>query len=224
MQIKWLNNIPSEPQDFLHFVKKVLNCPIEEGFKLYHLTLSLRAMSDSPIYKFLERVPCGVRFDEIKKREYLLTLSVYTMRNLLREHLDLRLVKNLYLLLSKRLPKDFLKGATPKHSILASQDIIAELLTEKAKLELPAFLKAKHIVLGFEMNGSCDEVLSVVQGFINPFVLKKRQEGYQILVPFSISEFVLFSLDLRKKEELKEEVDSILESIKVMFPDCFGEI
>ncbi|WP_038055937.1 hypothetical protein [Thermodesulfobacterium hydrogeniphilum] len=224
MYIKWLNNLPSTPQDFLHFSKKILNHPLEDSLKLYYITLKLKAMSDSPIYKFLERIPYGIKFDEINKREYLLTLSVYTLRELLKEHLDLRLVKNLYLLLSKELPKDFLKGATPKHSILASQDILADLLTEEEKAKLPAFLKAKHVILSFEIKGTCEEIISIVPYLTNPYVLKKKDDKYEVFIPLSISEFVLFSLNLRKKDILKEELDSILESIKVLFPDCFGEI
>jgi len=224
MHIKWLNNLPESPQEFLHFSKKVLQLPLEESFKLYFITLKLKALSDSPVYKFLERVPYGIKFDEIKRREYLLTLSVYTLRELLKEHLDLRLVKNLYLLLSKELPKDFFKGVSPKHSIIASQDIVLNLLSEKDKASLPAFLKAKHIILGFRLEGSCEEILPIAPEFLNPYVLRKKEDLYQIFTSFSISEFVLFSLNLKHKEILKTELEGILESIKALFPDCFGEI
>ncbi|NPA39339.1 MAG: hypothetical protein GXO57_02705 [Thermodesulfobacteria bacterium] len=224
MQIRWLNTLPEDPQEFLHYSKKVLKLPFEDAFKIFYITLRLESLSESPIYKFLERLPWGVKFDELKKRQYLLSLSISTLRELFQEHLDLRLVKNLYLLLSKELPKDFLKGASPKHSIVASQDIAVSLLREKDKAELPAFLKAKHQILAFRLEGECEKLLEVASEFLNPWCLKKTSEGIEVFTSFSISEFVFFSLKLKKKEIEREQVEGLLESVKALFPECFGEI
>jgi len=223
MQIKWLNNIPPEPLNFLHFIKKQYKLPLEEAVKLLYITIKLKALSDSPIYKFLERTFIGIKFDEIEKRKYLLTFSIYTLRELIKEHLDLKLVKNLYLLLSKKLPREFFKGVFPKHSILASQDIILDLLSEKEKIKLPSFLKAKHVILPFKFEGNCEEIISILSFLPNIYILKK-ENLYQVFTTFSISEFVIFSLNLKQKDILKNELETILESVKILFPDCFGEI
>jgi len=224
MEIRWINNIPEKPAEFLHFSKKVLKLKPNKAFKLYYLTLKLESLSEVPVYKFLERLPVGTKFDELKKREYLVSLPVSTLRDLFLEHMDLRLVKNLFLLLSKELPKDFLKGAIPKHSIIASQDIIAKVLSEKDKAELPAFLKAKHQILAFRLKGKAEELLEVAPLFVNPWFFKKLDQGYEVFTCFSISEFVVFSVNLKERDILKDEVEGILEGIKAMFPECFGEL
>ena len=224
MEIRWINNLPETPKEFLHFNKKVLKLPLEEAFKLFYLTLKLESLSEVPVYKFLERLPIGVKFDELKKRQYILSLPVSTLRELFRDHLDLRLVKNLYLFLSKELPKDFLKGATPKHSILASQDILVDYLTEEKKAKLPAFLKAKHQILTFKIKGTCKDLFWMAPDFINPWCIKKEEEFLEVYTCFSISEFVLFSLKIKKIEKVKDQVEGLIESIKALFPECFGEI
>ncbi len=224
MEVRWINNVPELPQEFLHFNKKVLKLPNEEAFKLFYITLKLESLSEVPIYKFLERLPVGVKFDELKKRQYILSLPISTLRELFRDHLDLRLVKNLYLLLSKELPKDFLKGATPKHSILASQDILVTYLNEEKKAKLPAFLKAKHQILVFKMKGACKELITLAPEFTNPWCIKKNEDEVEFYTCFSISEFVLFTLKAKRIESLKDQMDGLLESVKALFPECFGEI
>jgi len=222
MEIKWLSNIPQEPQDFFNFLKKQNKLSSEDALKLIYITLKLKALSDSPIYKFLERTISGIKFDEIEKREYLLTFSIYTLRALIKEHLDLKLVKNLYLILSKKLPKEFIKDVSPKHSVIASQDITLELLSQEEKAELPSFLKAKHLILIFYLKGTCEELISLLSLFPNNYVLKK-EDFYQIFTPFSISEALIFLLKL-KEGVLRDTAEKILENIKIFFPECFGEI
>ncbi|HEM55961.1 MAG: hypothetical protein C0190_01105 [Thermodesulfobacterium geofontis] len=222
MEIKWLNNIPPEPRDSLNFLKARYYLSSEEAFKLIYITLKLKALSDSPIYKFLERTLTGIKFDEIDKREYLLTLSIHTLRELIKDHLDLKLTKNLYLFLNKILPKEFIKDVSPKHSILASQDIIPEILTSEEKTKLPSFLKAKHVMLSFSLKGSCEELITLLHLFPNSYVLKIGNP-YQIFTSFSISEAFIFLLK-QKEEVLKDSAEKILETLKIFFPECFGEI
>ncbi len=223
MKIKWINTLPTEIQEASQFLKKFYNISFEEAFKLIYLTLRVKTLSDSPIYKFLERIITGIKLDEIEKREYLITLSIYTLRSLLKEHLDLKLVKNLYLFLVKKLPKEYFKGVLPKHSIIASQDIIIDFLSEKEKAELSSFLKTKHLILTFKFEGNCEELIYILPYFVNPYLIKKN-EIYEILTTFSISEFMGFYLELKHINFLKEEIDLIFEIIKNFFPDCFGEI
>lgn len=222
MEIKWLNNVPLEPQESLNFLKTKYDLSSEEAFKLIYITLKLRVLSDSPVYKFLERSITGIKFDEIDRRVYLLTFSIYTLRELIKEHLDLKLVKNLYLFLSKKLPKEFIKGVSPKHFIVASQDIIPEILTTEEKTKLPSFLKAKHVILHFYLKGSCEELITILHLFPNSYVLKKGN-FYQIFTSFSISEALIFLLK-QKEDILKVSAEKILESIRIFFPECFGEI
>ncbi len=222
MKINWITNIPVKAQDFLSFCKNSLKLPLEEGLKLFWINLKLTSMSDSPVYKFLERIPTGIKFDEIGKRKYLFTLSFFTLRKLVEEHLDLRIVKNLYLKLYKQFPREFFKGCNPKHSIISSQDIIVEFLEETEKKELPAYLKAKHIVLVFKISGNCEELISLLPE-LSFYVLQREKKEYHVWAPLSISEFVLFSLKLKEKTGL-QEVENLFQQIKAIFPECFGEI
>lgn len=223
MEIDWITNLPQKPKEFLEYSKTQLKLSLDELFKLYHLTLRITSLSDSPIYKFLERTPSYIKFDEIGKREFILTLSVFTWRSLLREHLDLRLVKTLFLILSKKLPKEFFKDCMPKHSIVTSQDLIIELLTEREKQSLPPHLKAKHLSLIFKIKGKCEELISIIP-LLGEVVIKNYPNFYEIYTSLSISEFIIFSINLKKNEFLKEKLDTLLEKIKTFFPDCFAEI
>jgi hypothetical protein len=223
MEIKWIKNIPLKPEEFLHFFKKKYRLKSEEIFKLYHLTLKLTALSDVPIHKFLERIPCYMKFDELGKKKYLMTLSVWTFRNLVKEHLDLKFVKTLYLSLSKELPGEFLKGCAPKHSIVASQDVVCELLAEEEKAELPAYLKVKHLPLVFTLSGRCEKIINILP-LLSIYTLRKEKKGYQVFFSLAISEFVVLALELKKIKKLREKIDSLLESLKILFPDCFGEL
>lgn len=223
MRISWISEFPSKPKEFLQYFKTQFKLSLEELSKLYHLTLKINSLSDSPIYKFLERTPPHIKFDEIGKREFILTLPIFTLRILLREHLDLRLVKTLFLVLSKKLPKDFFKDCMPKHSIVTSQDLIIEVLTEEEKHFLPPHLKSKHLNLLFQIRGNCEELLSLVP-FLDLLVIKNYLDYYEILTSFSILEFIIFSLNLKEKNLLKEEVEKLLEQVKTFYPDCFIEI
>jgi len=226
MDIRWINNLPGDPDEFLHFRKKHLKIPLNKAFKLYFITLKIEALSDSPIYKFLERVPLHVKFDEIEKRKFLMTLSVFSLRQLIEEHLDLRLVKNLYLFLSKKLPKEFFKDCAPKHSILSSQDIIIDILSEEEKLRLPAYLKVKHLFLTFSLSGTCEEIINILP-LLELYTLIKSSQEYKVFTSLSISEYLIFATKVKRKEklkELREKIDIIIENLKIYFPDCFGEI
>ncbi|MBZ4681148.1 hypothetical protein [Thermodesulfobacterium sp.] len=225
MRFNWIGSLPEDPKEFLSVVKQQLKLPLEEAFKLFYLTLRIKASSDSPVYKFLERTPTGIKFDEIGKREYLLTLSVYALREIISQHIDLKLVKNLYLLLSKELPSEFLKDVSPKHSIVVSQDILLELLTTAGKTELPAFLKAKHIIFNLRIDGNSEDLLKITPYLTNFFfVFEPKPKEFCLYTSFSISEFVLFSLKTEKIKSLQLEVEKTLEKFKALFPECFGEL
>lgn len=226
MKLTWLNNLPQDPKEFLQYCKAQIKLPLEELLKLYYLTVKITSLSDSPIYKFLERTPSNIKFDEVGKREFILTLSAFTLRTLVREHLDLRLVKTLFLTFFKKLPKEFFKDCIPKHSIITSQDLIIELLTQEVKQLLPAHLKVKHLILIYKAIGTCEEIISLFPFLGNITVIKKLTNNtYEFFFPFSISEFIIFSLNLKKLNILAEETENILQNIKSFFPDCFiGEI
>jgi len=224
MQIEWINFLPEEPQEFLRIIKDEFSIPLQESFKLFYLTLQIKTSSDSPIYKFLERLPYGIKFDEIGKREFLMSFSIFSLRELLEQHFDLKLVKNLFLELSPVLPSEFFKGVTPKHSIVVSQDIALQILKDENKKDLPSFLKAKHLMLKFKFLGSCEELIRLTPYLINPFFILKKEENLELYTAFSISELVIFSLRVQKIKSIRVELDRLLENFKVLFPDCFGEI
>lgn len=224
MQIEWLKFLPEKPLEFLRVIKTQFLLPLQESFKLFFITLKIKASSDSPIYKFLERMPPGIKFDEIGKREFLMTLSIFSLRGLLEQHFDLKLVKNLFLELSPFLPSDFFKGVAPKHSIVVSQDIAFQVLGEKEKISLPSFLKVKHLMLKFKFTGGCEELIKLTPSLVNPFFIQQKEDYLEMYTTFSISELVFFGLKTQKIKNLKIELDELLENLKVLFPDCFGEV
>lgn len=225
MQLKLFTFFPEKPGEFLDFSNSGLGLPNEEAFKLYFLTFKLKALTDLVLFKFFERTICHIKFDEIGKKEYLLTLSVHTLRELLREHLDLKFTKNLYNFLKEKLPSEFFKGCAPKREVITSQDIFFQPLTSREKAELPPYLKVRHFILPFHFKGSCEEILSILPE-VSLYALKRVKEGlYELYVPLSISEFMYFSQRLLDKKVFKKmEIEGLINQLKALFPDCFGEI
>ncbi|MGC8871978.1 MAG: hypothetical protein ACP5QC_03755 [Caldimicrobium sp.] len=225
MELKLFTFLPERPADFLNFAKTGLGLPFEEIFKLYFITFKLKALTDLVLFKFLERNICYLKFDEIGKKEYLLTLSIYTLRELLKEHLDLKFTKNLYNFLKDKIPSEFFKGCAPKREVITSQDIFFQFLSSKEKASLPSYLKVKHIILTFHIKGGCEELLLILPE-ISLYALRRIKEGlYEIYVPLSISEFMYFSQRLLEKKILnKVEIDPLINQLKSFFPDCFIEI
>ena len=79
------------------------------------------------------------------------------------------------------------------------------------------------MVLTFKLEGTCEEVVSLLPE-LNFYVLQKGKDKYSVWAPLSISEFVVFSLKLKEKPGIEEKVGEILQKLKVIFPECFGEI
>jgi hypothetical protein len=225
MEIKLFTLLPEKAEAFLDFATKGLQIPQEEAFKLFFLTFRIKASRDTPIYEWLKRTPCYVKFDEISKNQFLLTLSASTLRDLLVEHFDLKFSKNLYLSVKELLPSPFLKGCHPKREIIISQDLFFEALSREEVNQLPPYLKVKHLLLIFHLKGTCEELLSLTPGF-GLFVLRKIKEGlYEAFLPRSISEFVFLARELKEKKYLKGiEVEALIHQLKSLFPECFGEI
>ncbi|MEZ0343782.1 MAG: hypothetical protein ABWJ99_03110 [Caldimicrobium sp.] len=224
MEFKLFTLFPEKPKEFLEFAGTALGLPNEEAFKLYFLTFKLKALTDLVLFKFFERTLCNLKFDEIGKKEYLLTISIYTFRELLREHLDLKFTKNLYNFLKDKLPSEFLRGCAPKREVITSQDIFFQLLTSKEKAELPPYLKVKHFILPFHLKGTCEEIIAILPE-ISLYAFKKLKEGlYEVFLPLSISEFMYLSQKFSERKVLKKlEVEAIVNQLKSLFPDCFGE-
>ncbi len=220
MKLKWLNALPENPEEFLSFFKKRFGLKEEEVYKLYHLTFEVTALSEGPFHKFLEKTPNFLKLDEIKRRKYLLTLSVHTLRNLLREFFDTKFVKNLFLFVSEMLPKEFLKGVIPKHKVIASRDFSFKILSEEEKIKLPSYFKVNHLILVFKLDGNCEELIFFLPEFTFPYVIKKEEE-YKVFFACSLSEFFLISSILKENKEFRKEVEAVLESLKTHFPDCF---
>lgn len=225
MKIKLLTLFPEKPREFLEFAGTALGLPNEEAFKLYFLTLKLKALTDLVLFKFFERNLCNLKFDEIGKKEYLLTLSIYTIRELLREHLDLKFTKNLYNFLKDKFPFEIFKGCVPKREVITSQDIFFQPLSSKEKAELPPYLKVKHYILPFHLKGTCEESIAILPE-LSLYAIKKLKDGlYEVFVPLSISEFMYLSQKLSAKKVLEEkELEAIVNQLKSFFPDCFGEL
>ncbi len=225
MEFKLFSLLPEKPREFLDFVVKALSLPQEDAFKLYFLTFKLKALTDMVLFKFLERALCNVKFDEIGKKEYLLTFSLYTLRELLREHLDLKFTKNLYNFLKDKLPSEVFKGCAPKREVITSQDIFFQPLSSRDKAELPPYLKVKHIIMPFHLKGGCEEIISLLPD-ISHYALRRIKESlYEVYFPLSISEFVYFSQRLVERKIFKKiEIEALQNQLKSLFPDCFGEL
>ncbi len=224
MEFKLYTLFPEKPKDFYEFSCSALGLSPEEAFKLYFLTVKLKALSDLVLFKFLERSICHIKFDEIGKKEYLLTLSIHTLRELLREHLDLKFTKNLYNFLKDKLPSEFFKGCAPKREVITSQDIFFQSLSNREKAALPPYLKAKHFILPFYFKGNCEEILSLLPE-VSLYALKREKvELYEVYIPLSISEFMFLSQKLLEKKILKKiEIDAMIYQLKSLFSDCFVE-
>ena len=170
-----LLTIPTEkPEEFLSFCKKDLGLSSNSAFKLYYLSFFIVSLADTPIFKFLERLPANAKFDELKKNNYLLSMPVSTIRNLFVEHLDLKFTKNLYLYLQEVLPSEFFRGCEPKHAVISSQDVKVRLLTQDEKKELSPPIKVKHLHFTFELTGTCEEIIKLLPS-LSLYVLKRKQ-------------------------------------------------
>lgn len=223
MEIKLVTLLPEKPEDYLYFGTKALNLSEEDLFKLYFLTLKVKALSDVPVYKFLERTIPFIKFDDLGKKEFLLSLSVYSLRELLKEHLDLKFTKNLYLALKEELPQDFFKNCLPKREIVTSKDITFILLSSKEKIELQPYLKVKHLHLVFQLKDTCENLLHVLP-YLGLYGLRKIKDvEYELYTPLSISDFIYLSSVLVDKKLVKKIIiDGLTMQLKSSFPDCFG--
>jgi hypothetical protein len=225
MEIQLFTLLPEKPEDFLNFATAGLKIPQEDAFKLFFLTFKIKASRDTPIYEWLERTPSFIKFDEIAKNQFLLTLSIFTLRDLLVEHFDLKFTKNLYLSVKDLLPGSFLKGCLPKREVIVSQDLFFEVLSRKKINQLPPFLKVRHLILTFHFKGNCDDLLMLTPS-LSFFVLRRIKEGlYEIFLPQSISEFVCLARDFTEKKFFKNiEMEALFYQLRSLFPECFGEI
>jgi len=217
-----LLTIPTEkPEDFLSFCKKDLGLSSNSAFKLYYLSFFIVSLADTPIFKFLERLPANAKFDELKKNNYLLSMPVSTIRNLFVEHLDLKFTKNLYLYLQEVLPSEFFRGCEPKHAVISSQDVKVRLLTQDEKKELSPPIKVKHLHFTFELTGTCEEIIKLLPS-LSLYVLKRKQNLYYVFFSISVAEFIVLSNTLRGVKGLSERIEKVLQELKSLVPDCFG--
>jgi len=217
-----LLTIPTEkPEDFLSFCKKDLGLSSNSAFKLYYLSFFIVSLADTPIFKFLERLPANAKFDELKKNNYLLSMPVSTIRNLFVEHLDLKFTKNLYLYLQEVLPSEFFRGCEPKHAVISSQDVKVRLLTQDEKKELSPPIKVKHLHFTFELTGTCEEIIKLLPS-LSLYVLKRKQNLYYVFFSVSVAEFIVLSNTLRGVKGLSERIEKVLQELKSLVPDCFG--
>lgn len=224
MEIKLYTHLPDKEEAFLSFTTGVLKLSWEEASKLFFFTFRIKALSDMPIYKFLERAVPYIKFDEIGKKEFLLTLSVYSIRLLLIEHFDLKFTKNLYVYLQNKVPQDFFKDCAPKREVVTSRDLSFQLLTLKEKAELAPYLKVKHIILQFLITGKCEEILKVVN-YLQLFTVADRGNRVELFAPLSLSDFVYLSQEFQRKRLFDALVlEVLMRQLKGLFPDCFGEI
>ncbi|MCS7150487.1 MAG: hypothetical protein N2Z40_06980 [Caldimicrobium sp.] len=223
MEIKLITFLPEKPEEYLYFGIKALGLSEEDLFKLYFLTLKVKALSDVPVYKFLERAIPNIKFDDLGKKEFLLSLSVYSLRELLKEHLDLKFTKNLYLALKGELPPEFFKKCLPKREIVTSKDITFTLLNSREKIKLQSYLKVKHLHLVFQLKDNCENLLPVLP-YLGLYGLRKSKDmEYEVYTPLSISDFVYISTVLVDKKLIKKIIiDGLTMQLKSSFPDCFG--
>ncbi len=217
-----LLTIPTEkPEEFLSFCKKDLGLSSNSAFMLYYLSFYVVSLADTPIFKFLERLPANLKFDELKKNNYLLSMPVSTIRNLFVEHLDLKFTKNLYLYLQEVLPPELFRGCEPKHAVISSQDIKVRLLTQDEKRELSPPIKVKHLHFTFELTGTCEEMIRLLPN-LSLYVLKRKQNLYHAFFSLSVAEFIVLSNTLSRVKGLSERVERVLQELKSLVPDCFG--
>lgn len=224
MDLKLYTHLPEKEEAFFNFVTGALKLPWEEASKLFFYTFRIRALSDMPIYKFLERAVPYIKFDEIGKKEFLLTLSVYSIRQMLIEHFDLKFTKNLYVYLQNRVPQEFFKDCAPRREVVTSRDLSFQQLTLKDKAELPPYLKVKHIILIFLVTGRCEEILRVVN-FLQLFTVADRGHKVELYTPLCLSDFVYLSREFERRGLFDPMILEVINrQLKGLFPDCFGEI
>ncbi len=225
MDLKLLTYLPLKPQEYLDFATTALGLSVDEASKLCFLTLKIKSSRATPIYEFLGRTLNFLKFDEIGKQEYLLTLSIHTIRRILAENLDLKFSKNLYSFLKEVLPSPFLKGYHPKRDILVSQDLCFEILSPEEKAKLPPYLKVNHQILVYFLGGTCEEIIFLID-LLGLWVIKRKENNFlNLYFPFSLAEFIWFSQKLIERKLIKDlELEGIKNQLKNFFPDCFGEI
>ncbi|MFN3921508.1 MAG: hypothetical protein ACK4K4_03815, partial [Caldimicrobium sp.] len=100
-----------------------------------------------------------------------------------------------------------------------------ELLFKEEMTKFPPYLKVKHFIFHYKVKGNCEGVLSFIST-INFHVIKRLKDNlYEIYFPLNISEFLYYSnLWVKKEYFLPIEIDTILNQLKSLLPDCFERI
>ena len=185
--------------------------------------LEVQARSETPLFKLFERLPRDIAADRLDRRRFLISGTTEAFRNLIRENFDLKFAKGLLIFLSEWEPA-LVSDLIPKHGLIPPQDLAFGVLTEEEVYRLSPALKARHLYFGVEYLGPESLAVEVLRSRL-PFVLEGAPGGdRRIIVSASLADLLIYLLKpLEDLEDLREDVERILQELKKKHPDCFGE-
>jgi len=191
--------------------------------ELRALVFEIYARSETPLFKFFERLPRDISADRLERHRFLLSGPTEAFRNLIRENFDLKFAKGLLVFLSAWEPS-LVSDLRPKHRLIPPQDLVFGVLTPEDVGGLSPALKARHLYLGLEYRGPESLALEVLRSRL-PFIMEGSPgENRRIFLSASLADSLIYLLKpLEALEAFREDVTNILKELKKRYPDCFGE-
>ncbi|QJA05602.1 hypothetical protein FVE67_01780 [Thermosulfurimonas marina] len=188
------------------------------------LVVEVAAGSETPLFKFFERLPRDLAADRLDRRRFLLSGPLCAFRDLLREHLDLKFSKGLLVYL-EGFRLDWVRDLRPRHGVIPPQDLSFILLPREEVLQLSPALKARHLYFGVEFVGPETLALEVVKSRL-PLELEGEPGGERrVLLCASLADLLVHLVKpLLAFPELKGAAEGLLEALRAEAPECLGEI
>ncbi len=135
------------------FIKAIIKRGHESVLEMGQLVMEIKVDSEAMMHKFFERVPRFCQADKLERYRYLLSMNPRAVRDLARDHKDLKVVKAILQTLTPKYPALY-EDLEPKHGWIKQDGIIVRLLDAKEVdgLDLPLLLRHRCLLVHFIVN------------------------------------------------------------------------